>query len=44
MGPINMITKIDTCLILCSKNSRCVNYRYTQNVEQLWYIMRSVMT
>ena len=44
MGPINIITKIDTCLLICSNNSRCVNYSYTQNVEKLWYIMGSVMT
>ena len=43
MGPINIITKIDTCMLICSSISRCVNYRYTQNVE-LWYIMGSVMT
>ena len=43
MGPIKIITKIDTCLLICSISS-CVNYRCTQNVEQLWYIMGSVMT
>ena len=43
MGPISIITKIGTCLVICSNNSRCVNCRCTQNVEQLWYIMGSVM-
>ena len=44
MGPIKIITKIDTCMLICISISSCVNYRYTQNVEQLWYIMGSVMT